>query len=155
MRHKKTITCISYDPVARYPRYATPWDDVWVHLWIRRRRVCLGPCVMGLAHARQRLEIALEVEAAGAREDVEPGSPYAPWGSAWWKSAISRLESGHERVIVFKPEGIDDCPNVIMAKDYLTRPDIEEALRFYLLSYLKGGEARFRWKKPRLFIQSV
>lgn len=152
--NKKTVTCISVSPGAVYREYKTLWDDVWLRLWNRRRRVYLGPCVMSLEYARQEIKIAKSVEKMGVEHGCAD-DPCEMWGSIWWSGIVARLESGREEIIIFNSVGIDDYPNIVVAKDLLTRKDIEEALRFYLrqIGCLKGA-VRFRWKKPRLFIAS-
>jgi len=135
---KKTIKIKSHSHCAIYADYKTPWEDVWLELKVRRKKIYLAPCILSLSSLKSDIEIEKEI------------SQIRPYSKDLKRllHILNELSSGCKYYI---EDFEDTTPNIYVGKEAIDRKAIEYALDFYLrqLGHLKS-EPRFEWVKPRL-----
>ena len=149
MPKKKRILAITHSPIAVHPRYETTWADIWIRLWMRNKRVYLGPTLCGLLDLEGKIEIA-------AKMLDEYGEKHA--------ASLRGLREMHAALVAGAPALVDPAdrdsgmPTVYVAEPRFNRKQAATALEFLLrdLGHVAAGAPiRFSWKKPELFVLSA
>ena len=129
---KKTIELINYEGLKSYPTDLVGWSDTWIRFNQGRRKVKMGPCILGLANVR-----ADDVIYAGMTDHVPWVEPDGDWSFAWYDDND-------------KTSGI---PNIVVNKQHINKRDIEQAIEWMLIERFGfKTPLRFRWRSmPYLY----
>jgi len=136
MAHKKTIRVSCYGPIALYPEYMSPWEDIWITYKVRRKKVHKGPCfIAGVDDEIEKENFFIEKLGHTDREILDD-----------LLAIKKRFDAGEKYVI----QNDDDMPNIYINCDGLTKKEVEKAIEWYLRKKdVLESIPRFRWNKPK------
>lgn len=138
---KKEVRMISYSYMAINSKAFAPWIDVWLVYKIKRKTISDGPCFICGVDNDLLSEIKLKKEFPDYADEEHLNELL---------EVKKAFDSGVEFAIghIYSP-GLFD---IYINRPTMTKKDVEDATKWYLskIGVLKG-EAKFRWKRPRLF----
>lgn len=154
--HKKTIRLYSHGPIIIDPSIEVYWEDVWIDCEVRRKKIKIVPCILGLEDLRaivnrslDRYENKDEELLGWLKEDRDAAQEKLDY----FKRTNERFfleENYHENCI--KKGNTLACPSIWVNKPLLSRKDFEETIEWYLRKRgILKSQPRFKWNKYKGF----
>jgi len=126
---KVIVNC--FGPIAFGQDYQSPWEDVWLQWTTKpgRRKIRWAPCLVSRSYAN-------------AAQEFDPD---------YYSQPLQAVASGD--IFIVDPKS--ETTEIFTPADYVDRAEAERMITTLVTAISGPQPVRFKWKRPKLFIQPV